>query len=121
MLIMKMHTCKKVVIKPILCNIYIKEEIEEIVEVCNYMYSNCLHGILQFTYACTIFIGACVHAYMCVHACMLTCSLLLNCFLTLEKYSLFQSCSTKQDLSKELNTMSSLFMDKELLQLPSDS
>ena len=118
MLIMKMHTCKKVVIKPILYNIYIKEEIKEIVEVCNIMYSNCLHGILQFTHACTIFI---VHAYMCVHACMHACSLLLNCFLTLEKYSLFQSCSTKQDLSKELNTMSSLFMDKELLQLPSDS
>ena len=110
-----MHTCKKVVIKPILYNIYIKEvieEIEEIVEVCNYMYSNCLHGILQFTHACTIFI-----AYMCVHACML-----LACFLIVfSQYSLFQSCSTKQDLSKELNTMSSLFMDKELLQLPNDS
>ena len=117
MLIMKMHTCKKVVIKPILYNIYIKEEIEEIVEVCNYMYSNCLHGILQFTHACTIFIGACVHAYMCVHACML-----VACFLIVfSQYSLFQSCSTKQDLSKELNTMSSLFMDKELLQLPNDS
>ena len=51
----------------------------------------------------------CIHVRACMHAC----SLLLNCFLTLEKYSLFQRCSTKQDLSKELNTMSSLFMDKD--------
>ena len=38
MLIMKMHTCKNAVVKT--CNFYIKEQIEEIVEVCNYMYCN---------------------------------------------------------------------------------
>ena len=40
-------------------------------KVCNYTYSNYLHGILQFTHACIIFIGVCVHAYMCMHACIL--------------------------------------------------
>ena len=76
-----MHTCMKVLVETLKCNIYIKEEIEEIVEV--YTVTACICACTHAWYlACMnapfvlMLVGVCtsVHAcscYMCTHACSL--------------------------------------------------
>ena len=70
MLITNMHTCTKVVVKMLsVIIIYIKEEIEEIMEVCYYMYCNCMRMYMHACMApCMLACTICAHVCWCVCA-----------------------------------------------------